>query len=81
MTGDSPKRQFVRAGVVFETDGFRPVWFAMGEKKVTIKEIHYSWKETEAGELFYKFTVTDGIYFYELRLSSRKMRWSARILE
>ena len=78
----------VRVGVVFEKPGsshaqpagitsFRPVWFAAGSHKVQITDIHYSWTERKAEELFYKFTVSDGVNFYELSLNARKMQWEA----
>lgn len=65
----------IRAGVVFESKTFRPVWFSLGKSKVVIKEIHYHWKEKKAEEIIHKFTVSDGDNFYEIQFSSKSMQW------
>ena len=65
----------VRAGVVFEHNSFRPVWFGMGGLKIVIKNVCYQWKERRADEVIYKFTVTDGMQFYELEFASRQVEW------
>ena len=71
----------IRAGVVFEIKSFRPVWFSMGGLKIVIKDVCYQWKERRAGEVFYKFTVTDGMQFYELEFASRQMEWKLTATE
>lgn len=78
MTGVSP--EYIRVGALFEKNGFKPVWFSMGNKKIKIEEIQYSWTERRAGELLYKFTVSDGMALYELHLSARSMRWNLVVL-
>ncbi len=68
-------REDVRAGVVFEQNGFRPVWFSLHGSKVVVESVHYRWTERRASELVYKFTVSDGVNFYELEFSGRDMKW------
>jgi hypothetical protein len=71
----------VKVGVVFKNGGVSPKWFFYRGRKISIKEVTYSWKKKEGETIFLHFSVTDGVNLYDLSFEPEGLSWNLESVE
>jgi hypothetical protein len=65
----------VDVGAVFGKNRIKPKWFVWQNRKHTVTETTYTWRETEGEAVVVHFTVTDGATLFELSLNQKTLCW------
>lgn len=65
----------IEAGVVFQKESVRPVWFFWQGRKYSVEKITYRWKERQGETWLHFFSVFDGVQTFELIYDSKSLQW------
>lgn len=69
-------KQPIRIATIFTPDRqIKPVWFDWHNRKHSIRETCYFWKERVGGVTLLHFSVRDGEALYELIYDTREQIW------
>ena len=69
-------KQPIRIATIFTPDRqIKPVWFDWNNRKHSIQETCYFWKERVGDALLLHFSVRDGETLYELIYDTREQSW------
>jgi hypothetical protein len=67
--------EIIDVGAVFGKAGIKPKWFVWEGRKYALKEVAYTWKDTEGNSVIMHFSVTDGATQFELTFNQKSMVW------
>jgi hypothetical protein len=71
----------ILVGAVF-SNGIKPVWFMWNNKKHTVKEVTYRWKDRIGEAVVHHFSVvSDTGTIYEITFNSKTLDWRLRNVE
>ncbi len=59
----------------------KPIRFYWSRKVIHIRDVTYSWLETEGSDKVYHFSVTDGTTLYELSFNALSVLWMLEKVE
>jgi hypothetical protein len=71
----------IKVGAVFKNGNVFPKWFQYHSKKITVKEITYSWKRKNGENRLIYFSVSDGVNLYELSFHPDNLLWNLEACE
>ena len=65
----------VEAGVIFQKNRVRPVWFLWKGRKYSVQRVTFQWKEKQGEAWIHFFSVFDGAQTFELIYDSKFLQW------
>ena len=73
--------QNISVAAVFKGGDVFPRWFLYRGRKVAVREVTYSWKETKGAALFHHFAVSDGMNLYDIAFQPVALSWSIEAVD
>ncbi|MGA2091335.1 MAG: hypothetical protein ABSH12_07750 [Endomicrobiales bacterium] len=67
--------QRIVVAAVFMKDMVKPKWFVWSGRKYDIKEVTYTWDDTDGNARIKRFAVSDGSTLFELSLNLNTLEW------
>ena len=69
-------RENIRVAVIFGPGNrVAPVWFDWRQRKYTVREVTYSWRERQGEATVFHFAVSDGADLFELAYNADSQLW------
>ena len=73
--------QNISVAAVFKGGDVFPRWFLYHGRKIAVKEVTYSWKETKGAALLHHFAVSDGANLYDIAFQPVALSWSIEAVD
>jgi len=71
----------IRVGVVFKDGRVFPCWFDYRGRKITVREVAYTWRQKAGNIMRLHFAVTDGANVYDLAFQPEQLTWRLEAVE
>lgn len=65
----------IQVEATFSGTGLRPLWFTWKGRRYKIKEVTYTWGDSQGKSRLYYFSASDGVNLYELCFNAENLTW------